>query len=79
MHFKIKSPIWKDRSVGLAADKLSEYNTVEIVYKDRMRVLAYPHLYEITREQAITYPTMAVKNRNLYVIPIAELKVKEYR
>lgn len=72
----IKEPIWKNRSVGIARDKITEDIEVEILYKDRFGNRIYPHIYKMTKTLALSHPTQIVKGRELKIIPIAEFKTE---
>ena len=71
--FKIRTPIWKTRSVGLAEYKLADINYVEILYKDKQGQRVYPNKYKISREEILKYPKQFV-GVDLRIIPIKDLK-----
>ena len=75
MKFTIHTPIWKNYSVGLAQDKLSDENEVEIDYinKDGQRI--FPDKFTITREKALTYPVQKCGCHWLRIIPIRDLNI----
>lgn len=80
MRYYINTPIWKTRSVGLAKDKMnSDVLEVEILYRDKQGKRIYPHVYEINKEQSLRYSTQRIKGHILYLIPIEDFKINEYR
>ena len=73
--FRIRSPIWKDRSVGLDRDKLEIENVVYIDYKNKQGEFVFPFRYKIDGAKARTYPTRNIgRGVNLAIIPIADLE-----
>ena len=75
---RIKTPIWKDRSVGIAEDKFNPFGTVtkiQILYRKIDGTRLYPQTFFITKEKAFTYPVMVVRGVTLRIIPIADLGV----
>ena len=79
MDYKIKSPIWKSRSVGIAEHLLESKNTIEILYRNKEGKQIYPQIFGITKKQAMTYPVWTIKGLRLRIIPIQGLKVVESR
>jgi hypothetical protein len=79
MRYEIRSPMWKGRCVGIAEYKLTEYNHIEILYRDAGGNLLHPHVYGISKSRAKTYPTHVTQKGKvtLRVIPIADLDVCE--
>ena len=78
--FKIKSPVWGGRKVGLATYKVGQHNEIRIEYKNSEGELVYPQPLYISGEQARQYPIQPVRsnpNVKLYVIPINDMKVLE--
>ncbi len=74
---KIKAPIWKTRSIGIADYKLcSGVNEIRIEYRDKSGDRIYPYDYVITGTRARTYPIQNVKGVVLRIIPIADLEMK---
>jgi len=76
MNYKIKVPIWMNRSVGINEFKLDDENTIQITYKDRTGKRLYPRTYSITREQALRYPVQEIRSARLRIIPIYDLETK---
>lgn len=75
---KIKYPIWKTRSIGIADFKLHGQGVVhiEILYKDKQGNRIYPYIYQIPVYQAVRYPTQEVNGGvTLHIIPIEDLQV----
>jgi hypothetical protein len=78
--FRIKEPIWKDRSVGLALDKIPLHDDlvkVEILYKDKQGKFIYPHPLYISSLKALRYKYQIVKGTKLVIIPIKDMVVNE--
>ena len=74
--FNIEEPIWKDRSVGLAEDKMSTYlMEVNILYKNKDGKRLYPNPMYITKTKAMMYPKMLKKCVKLRIIPIRDLNL----
>lgn len=70
----IHSPIWKSRSIGIAAEKITDDLSITIDYKKKDGEMLYPEKYFISRERAIKYPTQTIRNSIvLHIIPINEL------
>lgn len=77
--FKILKPIWNGgkRAVGLADHRITDNNTIEIMYTDKNGVRLYPHQYSMSYQELKKYPTQQF-NANmplLRVVPIDELHV----
>ena len=77
MLVKIKEPIWKNRSVGVAKDKITEDLEIEILYKDKFGNRVFPNPYSITKSEVLKYPTMTIKNKILHIIPIEDMRENE--
>lgn len=78
--FKIKSPIWGGRKVGLATYKIGTHNEVRIEKRDVNGDLLYPQPLYISGEKAKTFPVEPVKNHpniKLHIIPIDEFETLE--
>lgn len=72
---KIKEPIWKNRSVGIAESKmLDEVIEVEILYKDKTGNRLYPGIYKMNWAKAMTYPKQVIRGVNLRIIPIKDFE-----
>lgn len=74
-HIEIHSPIWKDRSVGIASYKIDQDIEVEITYKDKKGERMFPCRFFMTREKALSYPSKMVKNVVLKIIPISDFQI----
>lgn len=75
MDYKINTPIWATREVGLNESQLQDHNTVEILYVQKDGARLYPHTYKITREQALRGRVDYRKGIRLRVIPIDSLEI----
>jgi len=84
MIFRIKEPIWKNKSVGLNEAHLEANNEVEVLWKDRHGERLWPYTYTVTKELAMTKEVMIVRGRGipagkqirLRIVPISELSIK---
>ncbi len=76
---KIKVPIWKDRSIGIAETKISETTYIEITYTDKNGDKPYPHIYSISRDDTLGYPRQIRKGVTLILIPIHHLSIEKYK
>ena len=76
MKFTIHEPIWCGLKIGLAQDKLTDFNEVEIDYINKEGERLYPDTYTITREEAERYPVKKCARHWLRIVPIRELKLK---
>ena len=79
---KIREPIWKDRSIGVAEyhfdnyEGITEILEIEITYKNKQGERIYLAVYILSWDQASRYPVQTVKGTRLRIIPINELKEK---
>ncbi len=71
---KIRSPIWKTRSIGIAEHKLKGNTKIEILYRLKDGKKLYPDIYNISKKEALKYPIQYVKGVKLRIIPIEKLK-----
>ena len=81
MDFKIESPIWATKSVGLDVQKVGEKNTIEILYtyKKGLRQGArmYPDTYEMDGIEITKYPTQTLKGGYIWcLLKILNQRVK---
>ncbi len=78
---KIKYPIWKTRSVGIAEHTLGRDGIdIEILYEDKQGNRIYPHVYHISRANIIKYPVQILRGFiKLRIVPIDRLEVKDFR
>lgn len=77
---EIKSPIWHDRTIGIATFKIGQHNEVHITAKAANGERIYPSPLYISGENARKYPTQAVRSNpkiKLHIIPINELEPLE--
>lgn len=73
----IKSPIWKTRSVGVNKSYILDDLAIQILYQDEAGNRIYPHVYRISREKALSYPTQRINDKVLlHIIPIADLEIE---
>lgn len=76
---KIKEPIWKTMSVGLREGAIESRTAVEILYINKRGQRPFPHIYVITRAEAMKYPVQLIKGIRLRIIPINKLEIfQEY-
>lgn len=75
---KIREPIWKDRSIGVAEYHFdsSDPIEIEITYKNKQGERIYPAVYILYWDQVSEYPAQTVKGTKLRIIPISDLKEK---
>ena len=73
--YKIKTPIWKTKSIGIAEQRLNNDLLVEIEYEQSNGDRLYPYTYIVRRNAVDKYPKQLVKGNNLIIIPIAELEI----
>lgn len=78
---KIRYPIWKTRSVGIAEFKIGQADIdLEIEYRDKTGNRLYPHIYTVSREKLAKCPVQIFRNNvRVRVISIKDLDIKEYR
>jgi hypothetical protein len=73
--YKIKTPIWKTKSIGIAEQRLDDNLLVEIEYRQSNGEKLYPHTYIVRKDAVAKYPRQIVKGSNLVIIPISELEI----
>ena len=73
----IYEPIWKDRSVGVAEDKMTTVFRIIIPYKKKCGDYLYPNAFYLGRDQAKRYPKKVVKGVTLRILPIKNLTIGE--
>lgn len=80
-HFKIETPIWKNKAVGLDMRKIEAENLIEVLYLDKTGQRPFPFVYKIEGNRARTYPTMRIPHKDVrvHVIPICELEVSDIK
>ena len=71
----IQVPIWKDRSVGIAEDKMTTVFRVIIPYKKKAGGHLYPQSFYFSKDQAIKYPKQVIRGRTLRLIPIKDMTI----
>lgn len=74
---KIRTPIWKTRSIGVAEYHFSFNNIIEIeiTYKNKQGEKIYPDIYVLSWDKASQYPIQIVKGTRLRIIPISDLEI----
>jgi hypothetical protein len=72
---KIREPIWKSRSVGVAAKRAFTDLEIEILYKDQYGNRVFPATYKIKKERIIYYPYQYIGKNRIYIVPIADLTI----
>ena len=73
--YKIKTPIWKTKSIGIAEQRLNDDLLVRIEYKQANGERLYPHTYIVRKNTTDNYQRQTVKGSNLIIIPISELEI----
>lgn len=80
-HIIIKTPYWKDRTIGIATHKVKEHNEIEIVATNKDGQLFYPDRYYLSGEVIRNCPKEIVgapnKRTVLYKVPLEKLEVLE--
>lgn len=78
--FKIKTPVWGGRMVGINKAKVGMHNEIRIEYKNTDGELIYPQPFYINGEAVQKYEAKPLKkypNVYLYWLPINELEILE--
>jgi len=79
--YKIKEPVWKDNSIGIADFRLREALQVDITYKNKNKERIFPDTYIINNPNLIDRDYQTIQGRKIYKFLISELNVfseKEY-
>ena len=72
---KIKQPIWKDRSVGIASYIYDDIE-IEILAKNKDGVKHFPNKFLVHKQDLIRYPVQTFsKGVPVRIVPIKELSV----
>lgn len=79
MDYKIKAPIWKNRTVGINEALLESHNTIEILYRNKEGKQIYPMIFGITKRAAMRYPVQIIRGTRLRIIPLKALQVVRQR
>ena len=76
---KIREPIWKTRSIGIAEYHFNnnEKIKVDIVYRNKKGYRIYPKSFIVSKWKILNYPFQYVGGVKLRIIPIEELQVNE--
>lgn len=78
-NIKIRVPIWKTRSVGVAHYRVKDDIEIEIEYKRPNGEKLYPDKYFMKKEDALCYPMQLVKGFLLHIIPIDDFEVRKVK
>lgn len=73
---EIRSPIWKDKSIGIADYKMTDDMEITIPYTTKDGSKPFPYVYFISKAKAHQYPTQFIKGIQLHIIPIADLEIR---
>jgi hypothetical protein len=73
--YKIKEPVWKDNSIGIADFRLKEALLVDITYKSKNKERIFPDTYIIHRPNLIGRDYQTIQGRKIYKFLISELNV----
>jgi hypothetical protein len=78
-HIEIKTPMWKNRTIGIANYKVCDQNAIDIMaINSETGERYYPNTLYATREQIIKHDKMTVgQGTVLYQVPISELETLE--
>jgi len=78
-HIVIHEPVWNRQAVGIAEHKLDSDLVVEIDYKTKSGKRAFPHVYFIKLEKALTFQEKMVVGGGTTVrlIPIRAFDILE--
>jgi len=72
---KIRTPIWKTKSIGIAEKKLKDELKIKIEYKDKYGNKTFPDTYTMDSEKIKTYPIQWRKGVKLFIVPIEDLDI----
>jgi len=70
---KIKEPIWKNQSIGIASFRAVDDLEITIAYTDKYGNKKFPGKYYIKKEEIVTYPIQYCRGIKLHIVPIEEL------
>jgi hypothetical protein len=79
--YKIKEPVWKDNSIGIADFRLREALLVDVTYKNKNKERIFPDTYIINNPNLVDRDYQTIQGRKIYKFLISELDVfaeKEY-
>ena len=75
MIIKIRTPIWKSKSVGINKKYMTgEDIKVKILYKEKTGNLLWPNVLTMKSSKALTYSTMYIRGNTIHIIPIADFE-----
>lgn len=74
----IRSPRWKERTIGIATFRVKEHNEIEIEAKDKKGDRYYPGTYYMSGEDIRSHKVQHLKSGiDLHLVPIKELEPLE--
>ena len=75
--YLIRTPIWDNRSVGIATFRMlgHDFFDIKIGYRNKDGRLLYPSIHRIKVSEIVKYPTMKIGSVILRIIPIEDFKV----
>jgi hypothetical protein len=79
--YKIKEPVWKDNSIGIADFRLREALLVDVTYKNKNKERIFPDTYIINNPNLVDRDYQTIQGRKIYKFLISELDIfaeKEY-
>jgi hypothetical protein len=75
---EIRSPRWKERTIGIAHYRVGMHNSIEIQAKDKEGKLYYPNTYYMSGEDIKKHDIQKLySGTTLYLVPISELEILE--
>ena len=78
--FKIASPRWKERAVGLDKNKVGTHNEIQITYRNKNGDLLYPNSFYISGDNVRKHELQPIPNYSsvqVYIVPISNMEVLE--
>ena len=73
--YKIKEPVWKDNSIGIADFRLREALLVDVTYKNKNKERIFPDTYIINNPNLVDRDYQTIQGRKIYKFLISELNV----
>jgi len=73
--YKIKEPVWKDNSIGIADFRLREALLVDVTYKNKNKERIFPDTYIINNPNLVDRDYQTIQGRKIYKFLISELDV----
>jgi hypothetical protein len=77
----IREPYWKYKAFGISSSYIAGKKKIHVVcdYKNKEGNYVYPHVYEIDTDILKTKEIQIIKRQPLYIMPVSEMEVVEYR